>query len=100
MAGTRTARVLAVALALPFAAALCAGVAQADNGGFASNGSSAASTSQVGGVGGINNGNSTTGQQVANGPGASNQNNTASVNGHGFTVIDQGNPDVDFDQIW
>ncbi|ANZ17360.1 hypothetical protein O1L44_15235 [Streptomyces noursei] len=100
MASTRTARVMAVALALPFAAALCAGVAQADNGGFANNGSSAASTSQVGGVGGINNGNSTTGQQVANGPGASNRNNTASVNGSGVTVIDQSNPDVDFDQIW
>ncbi|GGX05299.1 hypothetical protein [Streptomyces noursei] len=101
MASTRTARVMAVALALPFAAALCAGVAQADNGGFANNGSSSAATSQVGtGVGGINNGNSTTGQQIANGPGASNRNNTASVNGHGFTVIDQGNADVDFDEIW
>ncbi|MYT32996.1 MULTISPECIES: hypothetical protein [unclassified Streptomyces] len=101
MASTRTARVIAVALALPFAAALCTGVAQADNGGFANNGSSSAATSQTGtGVGHNNLGNSTTGQQVANGPGASNQNNTASVNGHGFTVIDQDNANVDFDQIW
>ncbi|WEB41405.1 MULTISPECIES: hypothetical protein [Streptomyces] len=101
MASTRTARVIAVALALPFAAALCAGVAQADNGGFANNGSSSAATSQVGtGVGGINNGNSTTGQQVANGHGASNESKTASVNGGGVTVIDQGNTDVDLDQIW
>ncbi|MGD3105182.1 hypothetical protein [Streptomyces sp. YGL11-2] len=101
MASTRTARVIAVALALPFAAALCTGVAQADNGGFANNGSSAAVTNQVGtGVGHDNDGNSTTGQQVANGPGASNRNNTASVNGSGVTVIDQGNHDIDFDQIW
>ncbi|MFE7312681.1 hypothetical protein ACFU7T_06145 [Streptomyces sp. NPDC057555] len=101
MASTRTARLVAVALALPFAAALCTGVAQADNGGFASNGSSSAATSQRGtGVGGSNHGNSTTGQQVANGPGASNQNNTAGVNGSGFTVIDQDNANVDFHQIW
>ncbi|MCK7623268.1 hypothetical protein MUU72_09185 [Streptomyces sp. RS10V-4] len=101
MASTRTARVLALALALPFAAALCTGVAQADNGGFASNGSSSAATSQVGtGVGHANHGNSTTGQQVANGPGASNQNSTASVNGHGFTVIDQDNANVDFHRLW
>ncbi|KUL45628.1 hypothetical protein ADL22_12020 [Streptomyces sp. NRRL F-4489] len=100
MASTRTARVIAVALALPFAAALFTGVAQADNGGFASNGSSSAATSQIGtGVGHDNHGNSTTGQQVANGPGASNQNNTASVNGHGFTVINQENADADFGGI-
>ncbi|WP_043265306.1 hypothetical protein [Streptomyces sp. CT34] len=98
MASTRTARVIAVALALPFAAALCTGVAQADNGGFASHGSSSAVTNQVGtGVGHDNHGNSTSGQQVANGPGASNRNNTASVNGSGITVIDQSNADDDYD---
>ncbi|GGU92382.1 hypothetical protein GCM10010211_68970 [Streptomyces albospinus] len=99
MASTRTARVIAVALALPFAAALCTGVAQADNGGFASNGSSSAVTNQVGtDAGRANLGNSTTGQQVANGPGASNRTKTASVTGQGFTVIDQG-ADDDFGQI-
>ncbi|WP_327155756.1 hypothetical protein [Streptomyces tubercidicus] len=98
MASTRTARVIAVAAALPFAAALFSGVAQADNGGFATGGSSSAATSQTGtGVGGDNHGNSTTGQQVANGAGASNQNNTASVNGtSGPTRIDQTNATVTF----
>ncbi|MGW1377814.1 hypothetical protein ACWD6P_26565 [Streptomyces sp. NPDC002446] len=101
MASTRTARVIAVAAALPFAVALLSGVAQADNGGFANNGSSAAATSQAGtGVGDDNNGNSTTGQQVANGAGASNQNNTASVNGSGFTHIDQDNTTVNFTELW
>lgn len=98
MASTRTARVIAVAAALPFAAALFSGVAQADNGGFATGGSSSAATSQTGtGVGGDNLGNSTTGQQVANEYGASNQNNTASVNGtSGPTRIDQTNATVTF----
>ncbi|MFG2284860.1 hypothetical protein ACGFOU_02060 [Streptomyces sp. NPDC048595] len=101
MASTRTARIIAVAAALPFAVALLSGVAQADNGGFANNGSSSAATSQTGtGVGHNNNGNSTTGQQVANGAGASNQNNTASVNGSGFTDIDQDNTTVNFTELW
>ncbi|BCK69834.1 hypothetical protein Srufu_037870 [Streptomyces libani subsp. rufus] len=101
MASTRTARVLAVAAALPFAATLFTGVAQADNGGFATSGSSSAATSQTGtGVGGDNLGNSTTGQQVANGAGASNQNNTASVNGSsGPTDIDQTNCTVTFNNF-
>ncbi|MFE7543504.1 hypothetical protein [Streptomyces platensis] len=101
MASTRTARVLAVAAALPFAATLFAGVAQADNGGFATSGSSSAATSQTGtGVGGDNLGNSTTGQQVANGAGASNQNNTASVNGSsGPTDIDQTNSTITFNNF-
>ncbi|MEU9112985.1 hypothetical protein AB0D04_14685 [Streptomyces sp. NPDC048483] len=97
MASTRTARVIAVAAALPFAAVLFSGVAQADNGGLADHGSSSAAVSQAGtGVVGDNNGNSTTGQQVANGAGASNQNNTASVNGSGYTAIDQDNASVSF----
>ncbi|MEU9118751.1 hypothetical protein AB0C96_02620 [Streptomyces sp. NPDC048506] len=97
MASTRTARVFAVAAALPFALALLSGVAQADNGGFADHGSSSAATSQGGTViGHDNHGNSTTGQQVANGAGASNQNNTASVNGSGWTAIDQDNTSVGF----
>ncbi|MFD7917868.1 hypothetical protein ACFV3R_01325 [Streptomyces sp. NPDC059740] len=101
MASTRTARVLAAVSALPLAAALFAGVAQADNGGFADDGSSAASVSQSGtGVGDNNNGNSTTTQQVANGAGASNQNNTASVVGSGFTRINQSNATVNFTRLW
>ncbi|QTZ93102.1 hypothetical protein [Streptomyces auratus] len=101
MASIRTARVLAAAAALPCAAVLCTGVAQADNGGFATSGSSSAATSQEGsGVGGANLGNSTTGQQVANGAGAANQNNTASVNGSGPTQIDQSNTTVNFTKLW
>ncbi|MFF3271880.1 hypothetical protein ACFYWU_13270 [Streptomyces chrestomyceticus] len=101
MANVRTLRSVAALAALPFAAALFAGVAHADNGGLANNGSSAAATSLAGtGVGHNNNGNSTTTQQVANGPGASNQNNTASVNGHGLTHIDQTNATVNFANLW
>ncbi|ARF56490.1 hypothetical protein [Streptomyces gilvosporeus] len=97
MASTRTARVIAVAAALPFAVALFSGVAQADNGSLAHNGSNAAAATQQGtGVHGDNHGNSTTGQQVANGTGASNQNNTASVNGSGYTAVDQDNSSVTF----
>ncbi|KIZ19290.1 hypothetical protein [Streptomyces natalensis] len=97
MASTRTARVIAVVAALPFAVALFGGVAQADNGSLANNGSNAAATTQQGtGVHGDNHGNSTTGQQVANGTGASNQNNTASVNGSGYTDLDQSNASVTF----
>ena len=74
----------------PLAAALFTGVAAADNGAFADDGSNAAWPSIVGsGVGGDNNGNSSTTQQQAVGSGASNQNNTAQVNGSGFTAIDQ-----------
>lgn len=98
MASTRTARVTAVAAALPFAVALLSGVAQADNGGFANNGSSSAAVSQGGiAVGGENNGNATNGQQVANGEGASNQNNTASVNGAGHTFIHQDTTSISFE---
>ncbi|RXS73208.1 hypothetical protein EST92_22085 [Streptomyces sp. TM32] len=101
MASIRTAGVLAAAAAFPFAVVLCAGVAQADNGGFATGGSSSAATSQAGsGVGGANLGNSTTGQQVANGAGAATQNNTASVNGSGPTQIDQTNTTVNFTKLW
>ena len=84
MASIRTARIIAAAAALPLAAALFAGVAQADNGGFADDGSNASvATISGSGVGGNNNGNSSTTQQQAIGSGASNQNNTAQVNGSG-----------------
>ncbi|UQA94186.1 hypothetical protein [Streptomyces halobius] len=100
MASTRRARVLAVAAAPPFAVALLSGVAQADNGGFANDGSSSAAVSQGGvAVGSDSNGNTTNGQQVANGEGASNQNNSASVNGAGHTYLDQTNATVTFGDI-
>ncbi|MBT2390152.1 hypothetical protein ACFO9E_30625 [Streptomyces maoxianensis] len=100
MASIRTARAIAAVAALPLAAALFSGIAQADNGAFADDGSNATVASVVGGVGGDNWGNSTTTQQVASGAGASNQNNTASVNGSGFTVIDQSNAVVNFTSLW
>jgi hypothetical protein len=100
MASIRTARAIAAVAALPLAAALFSGVAQADNGAFADDGSNATVASVVGGVGGDNWGNSTTTQQVASGAGASNQNNTASVNGSGFTAIDQSNTVVNFTSLW
>lgn len=101
MASIRTARVAAVAVAFPLAAALFAGVAQADNGGFADDGSNTSVASIAGsGVGGANLGNSTTTQQVATGSGASNQNNTASVNGSAFTNVAQSNTVVNFYPWW
>ncbi|MER8232113.1 hypothetical protein ACIRQY_13755 [Streptomyces sp. NPDC101490] len=101
MASIRTVRVLAATAALPLAAALFTGVAQADNGGFANDGSNTSVASIIGsGVGGNNHGNSTTTQQVATGAGASNQNNTASVNGSAFTHISQTNAVVNFHPWW
>lgn len=85
MARIRTARIVAAAASLPLAVALLGGVAQADNGAFADDGS-----------------NSTVNQQVAVGNGASNQANNASVNGHGLTWVDQSNENVTvhFTQLW
>ncbi|WP_328674469.1 hypothetical protein OG905_20825 [Streptomyces sp. NBC_00322] len=101
MACIRTARAFAAVAALPLAAALFSGVAQADNGAFADDGSNAAVGSIIGsGVAGDNWGNSTTTQQVANGAGASNQNSTASVSGSGFTMIDQSHAVVNFTDLW
>lgn len=101
MASIRTARVLATVSALPLAAALFTGVATADNGSFANDGSNAGVANIVGsGVGRDNSGNSSTSQQQANGSGASNQNNTAQVNGSGFTAIDQDNAVVSFTNLW
>ncbi len=95
MASIRTARVMAAVAALPLAVALFDGVASADNGSFANDGSNASVASIIGsGVGGDNGGNSSTSQQVATGSGASNQNNTAQVNGSAFTVIHQANSNV------
>ncbi|MEU0118211.1 hypothetical protein ABZ137_32115 [Streptomyces bobili] len=103
MASIRTARVIAAVSALPLAAALFTGVAAADNGAIADDGSNAGVASVVGsGVGHDNNGNSSTAQQNAVGSGASNQSNTAQVNGSAFTAINQGNSNaaVSFTPLW
>ncbi|MFJ5778565.1 hypothetical protein [Streptomyces sp. NPDC093094] len=99
MASIRTVRVVAAVSALPLAAVLFSGVAAADDGAFADNGSSAAVThaSQgvIGsGVGGGNSGNSSTTQQQAIGSGTSNQSNTAQADGSAFTAVNQGNGNV------
>ncbi|MFJ6797429.1 hypothetical protein [Streptomyces sp. NPDC091268] len=95
MASIRTARVIAAVAALPLAAALFGGVASADNGALANDGSNASVASIIGsGVGGNNHGNSSTSQQVATGSGASNQNNTAQVGSSAFTAIEQHNSAV------
>ncbi|MFE2327310.1 hypothetical protein ACFXD5_25875 [Streptomyces sp. NPDC059385] len=101
MASIRTARVIAAVAALPLAVALFGGVASADNGALANDGSNASVAGIIGsGVGGDNNGNSSTSQQVATGSGASNQNNTAQVNGSAFTAIHQSNVAVNFHPWW
>ncbi|MFE7402984.1 hypothetical protein [Streptomyces sp. NPDC057557] len=103
MASIRTARALAVVAALPLAAVLFGGVAQADNGSFANDGSNAAVATVVGsGVGGNNSGNSSTSQQQAVGSGASNQSNSAQVNRSAFAVIHQHNENVvvNFTNLW
>ncbi|MET9734198.1 hypothetical protein ABZZ79_27195 [Streptomyces sp. NPDC006458] len=99
MASIRTARVIAAVSALPLAVAPFAGVAAADNGAFADDGSSAAVTSAFQGIagsgaGGNNSGNSSTTQQQAIGSGASNQSNTAQVDGSAFPAVNQGNSNV------
>ncbi|GAB2874529.1 hypothetical protein GCM10027074_47950 [Streptomyces deserti] len=107
MASIRTARLIAAVSALPLAAALFTGAATADSGAIADNGSSAAVTNPVAGVvgsgvGGDNFGNSATTQQQAVGSGASNQSNTAQVNGSAFTAVNQGsdNVAVSFAPMW
>lgn len=93
MASFRTARVFAAVAALPLAVALFTGSASVDD--FADDGSNVGVAAIVGsGVGGDNSGNSTTTQQVATGPGASNHNSTANVNDSGFTAIDQSDDDI------
>jgi hypothetical protein len=103
MASIRTARAIAAVSALPLAAALFTGVATADNGGFADDGSNAGVASIVGsGVGHDNKGNSSTTQQSAVGSGASNQSNAAQVHGSAFTAVNQGNSNVavSFAPLW
>lgn len=107
MASIRTARAIAAVSALPLAAALFTGVATADNGAFADNGSIASVTEAEqgnlgSGVGGDNFGTVATTQQQAVGDGASNQSNTAQVNGSEFAAVNQGNANtaVSFSPLW
>jgi hypothetical protein len=106
MASIRAARVIAAVSALPLAAALFTGVAAADSGAFADNGSIASATEAeqgiLGGVGGDNFGTAATTQQQAVGDGASNQSNTAQVNGSEFTAVNQGNANtaISFSPLW
>ncbi|ANH92343.1 MULTISPECIES: hypothetical protein [unclassified Streptomyces] len=103
MASIRTARVLAAVTAVPLAAALFTGIAAADTGAVAGVGSSAGVAGIVGsGVGHNNSGNSSTTGQQAVGSGATNQSNTAQVNGSAFTAIQQGNHNVavHFTRLW
>ncbi|MDF3290844.1 MULTISPECIES: hypothetical protein [Streptomyces] len=85
MSKIRTARVLAAFAALPLTAVLFAGTASADNGSFA-NDHSQSSVNSTG--------------QVSSGAGATNQSNTASVNGSGDTRIEQQNVRVIFSRCW
>ncbi|MFF3537113.1 hypothetical protein ACFYXP_24655 [Streptomyces sp. NPDC002466] len=83
MASIRTARVLAAVAALPLAAVLLGGVARADSGSFANDGSNAGVATVVG-------------------EGASNRSASAQVNGSAFTAIDQHDESVtvNFTKLW
>ncbi|MFF0779123.1 hypothetical protein [Streptomyces sp. NPDC003720] len=85
MARIRTARVLAAVSALPLAAALFTGVAGADDGALAGDGSIAGVTSLGG-----------------SGVGRDNGGNVAQVNGSDLTALQQGTENVAFrfTQLW
>ncbi|MFF6999550.1 hypothetical protein ACFY93_32065 [Streptomyces sp. NPDC008313] len=106
MPSTRTARVLAAAAALPFAAAVLAGVATADTGALPDDGSNAAAAAADGGGGGggggDNYGSTATTQPQAVGAGASSESNSALVTGSEFTEVDQsqGKVTVNFTNLW
>ncbi|MEU3950765.1 hypothetical protein AB0F45_00305 [Streptomyces achromogenes] len=103
MASIRTARVLAVVSALPLVAVLFTGVAAADNGALAADGSNAGAAGVLGsGVGDDNSGNSATTNQNAVGTGASNQSNTAQVDRSAWAGVQQGNRNasVNFTPLW
>ncbi|CAM3665774.1 hypothetical protein ACH4LN_07605 [Streptomyces albus] len=74
MARVRTARVIAAVAALPFALAVMSGVAQADNGSIADDGSNSNASSSAQVQGAVGNGNNT------------NNANNATVNGNGAVV--------------
>ncbi|MFD0268883.1 hypothetical protein ACFVGY_20275 [Streptomyces sp. NPDC127106] len=95
MASTRSARVIAALAALPLAALLCSGTAQADSGAGAGISSNAAAAEIIGsGVFGANAGNSSTTQQVSTGSGATNQSNGVQLNGTGSASVGQSNGNV------
>lgn len=78
MASIRTARVIAAAASVPLAVALMSGVAQADNGSFADDGSNSNASASNQAQSARGNGNNT------------NNANNATVNGNG-AVVDQSN---------
>ncbi|MEU2224364.1 hypothetical protein [Streptomyces sp. NPDC018347] len=103
MASIRTVRVLAAFSALPLAVTLFTGVAAADDGALAADGSNSGAAAVLGsGVGGGNTGNSSTTNQNAVGSGASTQSNTAQVEGSAGTALQQGNGNVavGFTPLW
>ncbi|MFF9200488.1 hypothetical protein ACF1AE_01330 [Streptomyces sp. NPDC014986] len=107
MARIRTARVIAAVSALPLAAVLFTGVAAADNGALADDGSNATAAESEAdalgsGVGGDNFGNSATAQQQATGLGAVNESYSAQVTGSAFTAVNQGDDNVviGFTPMW
>ncbi|WP_419996426.1 hypothetical protein [Streptomyces boninensis] len=81
MASIRTARVLAAVASVPLAAALFTGVATADNGAFADDGSISGATSQTNG--GDNYGVSVSSSNQQNNTGIGNSNQGASAIGDG-----------------
>lgn len=84
MARIRTARALAALAAVPLAAALFTGTASADDGSYAFGHSNS----------------STYNMAQFEEWGSPNQSNTVSVNGSGFTRIDQSNVDIHFSRMW
>ncbi|NGO73908.1 hypothetical protein [Streptomyces boncukensis] len=80
MARIRTARVIAAAASVPLAFAVLGGVAQADNGAFADDGSASNAQSSV----------SVQGQNAEGDGNNTNSANNATVNGNG-AVVDQSN---------
>ncbi|MGW5341594.1 hypothetical protein [Streptomyces sp. NPDC004050] len=95
MASTRSARVIAALAALPLAALLCSGTAEADGGAGAGISSNAAAAEIFGsGVLGSNAGNSSTTQQVATGSGATNQSNGVQLAGTDSATVGQSNGNV------
>lgn len=93
MARIRTAGVIAAVAAAPLAVAMVGGVAHADNGAIAADDSNALVVSGESGGGALTN------QQVAAGPGASNQASNAKVSGPGVNVVDQTNATIVFGQL-
>lgn len=102
MARTRTTRLVGLLAAVPLAAGLLlagAGVAAADNGALAGDGSNSSVVSNVGSgnIFGSVDGNYNSTQQTATGSGASNQNNNLQAKDNtGVLISDQSNKNFNF----